>query len=317
MPTGTTRIRLRPANTSRVPFWGQLAIGFFWVVYVLFMMWGDPNAHDYHFLHWVFLVFSLVYIGYVLVNNAPIFGTQSYLEFTPGYIVHKNGLFRPKQVFAAENIAALELKPMVLRVRQKDGEIYAGICRQAQRAPAGKQPDGHRLVEQLTNYDFGTRRGVEQSVAVVEVLVLRGSRIHGHGAQLRHHQPVRLHPGRKIPPGLFQQFRNHLRRRKDFNGRARHRRHRNLLNRQIKRRTQENADVRHGFLGIQRQAEFGQNQVVGTQTGTELQYQIALNKRVFQAGHGLSAFELVVGNVRGKGFHKARALPNVTPPGRK
>ena len=125
MPTGTTRIRLRPANNSRVPFWGQLAIGAFWMVYVLFMMGGDPNAHDYHFLHWVFLVFTLVYIGYVLVNNAPIFGTQSYLEFTPGYIVHKNGLFRPKQVFAAESIAALELKPMMLRVRQKDGEIYA------------------------------------------------------------------------------------------------------------------------------------------------------------------------------------------------
>jgi hypothetical protein len=125
MPTGTTRIRLRPANNSRVPFWGQLAIGFFWVVYVLFIMLGDPNSHDYHFLHWVFLVFSLVYIGYVLVNNAPIFGTQSYLEFTPGYIVHKNGLFRPKQVFAAENIDTLELKPLLLRVRQKDGELYA------------------------------------------------------------------------------------------------------------------------------------------------------------------------------------------------
>jgi hypothetical protein len=39
--------------------------------------------------------------------------------------VHKNGLFRPKQVFAAENIASLELKPLALRVRQKDGEIYA------------------------------------------------------------------------------------------------------------------------------------------------------------------------------------------------
>jgi hypothetical protein len=125
MPTGTTRIRLRPANTSRIPFWGQLAIGAFWLAYVLFSMWGDSNANDYHFLHWVFLVFSLVYIGYVLVHNAPIFGTQSYLEFTPGYIVHKNGLFRAKQVFAAENIAALELKPLQLRVRQKDGEIYA------------------------------------------------------------------------------------------------------------------------------------------------------------------------------------------------
>ena len=125
MPTGTTRIRLRPANNSRVPFWGQLAIGLFWLAYVAFGLLSNTGAQDYHFLHWVFLVFTFVYLGYVLVNNAPIFGTQSYLEFTPGYIVHKNGLFRPKQVFAAENIAALELRSLALRVRQKDGEIYA------------------------------------------------------------------------------------------------------------------------------------------------------------------------------------------------
>ena len=125
MPTGTTRIRLRPANTSRVPFWGQLAIGGFWLTYVLFSMWDNSGAKDYHFLHWVFLVFTFVYIGYILVNNAPIFGTQSYLEFTPGYIVHKNGLFRAKQVFAAENIATLQLRPMLLRVQLKDGEVYA------------------------------------------------------------------------------------------------------------------------------------------------------------------------------------------------
>jgi hypothetical protein len=125
MPTGTTRIRLRPANTSRIPFWGQLAIGAFWLTYVLFSMWGDTNANDYHYLHWVFLVFTFVYIGYVLVHNAPIFGTQSYLEFTPGYIVHKAGLFRAKQVFAAETIATLELRPMLLRLQLKDGEVYA------------------------------------------------------------------------------------------------------------------------------------------------------------------------------------------------
>ena len=125
MPTTSTRIRLQPANTSRIPFWGQLFIGSLWIAYTVALIVTDQGLNDLHFLHYVFLVFSLIYIGYVLVNNAPVFGTQSYLEFTPGYIVHKNGLFRPKQVFAAENIAALELKPMVLRVRQKDGEIYA------------------------------------------------------------------------------------------------------------------------------------------------------------------------------------------------
>ena len=53
MPTGTTRIRLRPANNSRVPFWGQLAIGLFWLTYVLFGILSNTGAQDYHFLHWV------------------------------------------------------------------------------------------------------------------------------------------------------------------------------------------------------------------------------------------------------------------------
>ncbi|MDQ2771670.1 MAG: hypothetical protein M3Y54_14365 [Bacteroidota bacterium] len=125
MPTGTTRIRLRPANNSRVNFWGQLSVSCGWVLYALFAMERDLARGPLYFVHWVVLGLGLVFLGYVLVNNAPIFGTQSYLEFTPGYIVHKNGLFRPKQVFAAENMAALELKPFQLRVRQKDGEIFA------------------------------------------------------------------------------------------------------------------------------------------------------------------------------------------------
>jgi hypothetical protein len=154
MPTGTTRIRLRPANTSRIPFWGQLAIGAFWLVYVVFSMRADSQINDYHFLHWVFLVFSIVYIGYVLVHNAPIFGTQSYLEFTPGYIVHKNGLFRAKQVFAAEQIAAIELKPLLLRLRQKDGEIYALNLREVK----GRN---RREMFRRQVRDFATKYGIE------------------------------------------------------------------------------------------------------------------------------------------------------------
>ena len=125
MPTGTTRIRLRPANTSRVNFWGQLSVSCGWVLYALFAMERDQARGPLYFVHWLVLGLGLLYLIYVLANNAPIFGTQSYFEFTPGYLVHKNGLFRPKQVFAAENIAALELKPFQLRVRQKDGEIHA------------------------------------------------------------------------------------------------------------------------------------------------------------------------------------------------
>lgn len=132
MPAPTTRIRLRPANSSRVNFWGQLAIGTGWILYALFSMERDSDTSHgpLWYTHWLVLLFGAIYLGYVLIHNAPVFGTQSYLEFTPGYIVHKAGLFRPKQVFPTENMSALELDPQLLRVRQKDGEIYSLSRRQ-------------------------------------------------------------------------------------------------------------------------------------------------------------------------------------------
>ena len=97
MPTGTTRIRLRPANNSRVPFWGQLAIGLFWLAYVVFGLLSNVGAQDYHFLHWVFFVFTLVYLGYVLVNNAPIFGTRATSNLRPATSCIKTGCSAPSR----------------------------------------------------------------------------------------------------------------------------------------------------------------------------------------------------------------------------
>ncbi|AIZ64529.1 hypothetical protein PK28_14145 [Hymenobacter sp. DG25B] len=124
MPPKTTRIRLQPANNSRLPFWGQIGFGLLWIAYTIALIVTDSGLNDMHFLHYVFLVFSLVYVGYVLVHNAPIFGTQSYLEFTPAYIVHKAGLFRAKQAFPAESIKSLDLAPQQLRLQLQDGGTH-------------------------------------------------------------------------------------------------------------------------------------------------------------------------------------------------
>ncbi len=130
MPITPTRIRLRPANTSRVNFWNQLTISGGWILYAVFAMLRDEQGGPLRFVHWLVLALGVAYLGFVLINNAPVFGTQSYLEFTPGYLVYKPGLFRAKQVFAAETIATLELRPLLLRIRQKDGEIYPLNLRQ-------------------------------------------------------------------------------------------------------------------------------------------------------------------------------------------
>ena len=124
MPTGTTRIRLRPANSSRLSFGVQVALALFAIVYALLMLFGNPQQHNYAPLHYVFLLACISYLGFILVHNAPVFGTQSYLEFAPGYLVRKAGLFRAKQVFAAESIERLELLPRQLRLRLKDGDFH-------------------------------------------------------------------------------------------------------------------------------------------------------------------------------------------------
>ncbi len=124
MPTGTTRVRLRPANSSRLSFGVQVSLALFAIAYALLMLRETPNSQDFYWLHYVFLTLCVVYLGFILVHNAPVFGTQSYFEFAPGYLVHKAGLFRPKQVFAAESMSMLELLPRQLRVRLKDGDIH-------------------------------------------------------------------------------------------------------------------------------------------------------------------------------------------------
>ncbi len=124
MPTGTTRISLRPANSSRLSFGVQVSLALFAIAYALLMLGSDPAVHDFRPLHYIFLTACACYLGFILVHNAPVFGTQSYLEFAPGYLVRKAGLFRPKQVFAAENMSQLELLPRQLRLRLKDGDIH-------------------------------------------------------------------------------------------------------------------------------------------------------------------------------------------------
>ena len=124
MPTGTTRVRLRPANSSRLSFGVQVSLALFAIAYAVLMLRETPASQDFYWLHYVFLTLCALYLGFILVHNAPVFGTQSYFEFAPGYLVHKAGLFRAKQVFAAESMSLLELMPRQLRVRLKDGDIH-------------------------------------------------------------------------------------------------------------------------------------------------------------------------------------------------
>ncbi|AYA35578.1 hypothetical protein D3Y59_00010 [Hymenobacter oligotrophus] len=156
MPSSYTRIGLQPANTSRVPFFGQFVFGLVAVAYPLLSILGDPNRTPgvLRYLDWMFLGLAVVFLLYISVQNLPLFGTQTYLEITPDYLVHKSGLFAPKQPFAAKEMRALDLEPNQLLLRLHDGTSYALNLRQVR----GRQRR-QNLRGMLSN--FAQRNGLE------------------------------------------------------------------------------------------------------------------------------------------------------------
>lgn len=136
-PSTFVRVRLNPIADARLPFPAQLVLGLVMVAYAgaALLTGSDPDAAQSHpLLHGVFLGFALAYLAYIIGRSAPLFGTQSYLELTPDYLVHKRGLFQPKAAFQAEEIARIELTDKQLRVVPKLGEAHPVSLRQVRGA---------------------------------------------------------------------------------------------------------------------------------------------------------------------------------------
>ncbi len=118
------RVGLRPSRNARLSFGVQLALVFFWIIYALFLLFTESPTNDSHFFHYVFLTFAVGYLLYILAQNTPIFGTQSYFEITPDYIVLKRGHFRPKTIYSFEEVAELHIASLSLRLLLKSGERH-------------------------------------------------------------------------------------------------------------------------------------------------------------------------------------------------
>lgn len=132
-PSTFVRVRLNPIADARLPFPAQVVLGLVMVAYAgaALLAGSDPDAAQARpLLHAVFMGFALAYLAYVIARSAPLFGTQSYLEFTPDYLVHKHGLFRPKAAFSAEDLARFELTDRQLRIIPKTGEPHVVSLRQ-------------------------------------------------------------------------------------------------------------------------------------------------------------------------------------------
>jgi hypothetical protein len=116
------RVGIRPLKNSRISFGVQLAIVFFWLAYGSALLFTESDTNDRSYLHIVFLILAFLYLLYILAQNTSIFGTQSYLEITPAYIVQKKGHFRPKQVIAFDDVESVQILPTTLRFKLKNGQ---------------------------------------------------------------------------------------------------------------------------------------------------------------------------------------------------
>lgn len=116
------RVGIRPLKNSRFPFSMQLALVFFWLAYGTALLFTENPTNDRSYLHIVFLILAFFYLLYILAQNTSIFGTQSYLEITPAYIVQKKGHFRPKLAIPFDEVAEVTMVPNMLRFAMKNGE---------------------------------------------------------------------------------------------------------------------------------------------------------------------------------------------------
>lgn len=156
-PTTFLRVHLNPVADSRVPWAAQLVLALVLVAYgVAFVMTGarPEFAAARPWLHTLFLVLAVGYLGYVLLRTTPVLGAQTYFELTPDYLVHKPGAFRPKVVFGAEELARFELSMRTLRIIPKTGTPYQLSLKQVRGARKRV-----RLRQGLE--DFARRHGLE------------------------------------------------------------------------------------------------------------------------------------------------------------
>lgn len=117
------RVGLRPSRDHKISFGIQLALVLLWISYGLFLVFTEPGSstNDRHFIHYIFLVLAFGYLLFILAQNTSVFGTQSYLEITPAYVVEKRGHFKKKLAIYLQDVTAIHFNNTLARFTMRDG----------------------------------------------------------------------------------------------------------------------------------------------------------------------------------------------------
>ncbi|GAA4315139.1 hypothetical protein [Nibribacter koreensis] len=116
------RVGLRPSRDHKISFGVQLSLVLLWIVYSLFLIFTEPEGgtNDRHFFHYIFLALAAGYLIFILAQNTSLFGSQSYLEITPAYVVEKRGHFKKKLAIHLQDVTGITFNNTTARFDMRD-----------------------------------------------------------------------------------------------------------------------------------------------------------------------------------------------------
>jgi hypothetical protein len=100
-----------------------LGLVLLWLTYGLFLIFTEPGSstNDRHFIHFIFIILAVGYLVFILAQNTSLFGSQSYLEITPAYVVEKRGHFKKKVAIYLQDATGITLNNAQARFSMRDG----------------------------------------------------------------------------------------------------------------------------------------------------------------------------------------------------
>lgn len=124
----TLIVQLSPTRNTKLSFTVQLILTLFWLAWATLLLFSENRTLDQDFLYYAFFGAALAFLVYVVLQNTSVFGVQSYIEVTDQYIVQKFGVFRTKHIVDLQELSAVHISPLALRLTKNDGkQLYLDL----------------------------------------------------------------------------------------------------------------------------------------------------------------------------------------------
>ncbi|MFT2008398.1 hypothetical protein ACMA1I_06965 [Pontibacter sp. 13R65] len=138
-------VQLSPTRNALLSFMVQFTLALSWVGWAVYILAQRDPFSEQTLLYYIFLFVALSFLVYVVLQNTSVFGVQSYIEVTPEYIVHKEGVFRKKEMATIPEIKAVQLARRSMLIQERNGAELLLNLRQVR-----KKRDVKRLKDKIS-----------------------------------------------------------------------------------------------------------------------------------------------------------------------